>query len=259
MKRICIVNVKGGDGKSTICNTLPRALYHFHNKTSLVGDFDNQLNCTESYIDLDDIDENHTTYNALNDGFTPKPIYINDGISLIPGESRLTELDQQDFRLLTRARKVLRSEDGFDYAFYDTPGQEGNRVAAVLNASDALIIPIKLTKFSMRALDLTVSIIQDVIEGPNPQLKVLGVVPMAVNSPINGVPTIEKELGFYEEVKEAFGDLLLPMIANRPAIYAKTSEMKIGVTELPENEGKRKAVAEVKALADEVFKRIEAL
>lgn len=259
MKRISIVNIKGGDGKSTVCNTLPRALHHFHGKTSLIADFDNQLSATESYVDIDQFEFEHTTFTALNNGIAPEPIKVNDGLSIIPADLRLTELDQQDFGLLTRARKMLRSIGGFDYAFFDTPGHEGNRVAAVLSASDAIIIPISLTPLSRKALDHTVQIVQDVIEGPNPQLQILGVVPMAVNSPVNGLPTVKEELEVFNELMEGFGDLMLPFLANRPSIYPKTQSERLGVTELPENPGKKKAVAELKLLTEEVKNRLEAI
>jgi len=242
-KLVAVVNTKGGTGKSTLSHLLPIALRRWHGKKSLVIDFDDQGNLTKTLLD-NDYPITETAFTLVESGHC-KP-NVTESVDIIPADSNLPAIDHQDFSVLYKVKKTFRQYlDQYDFIFVDTPGSYGNRTAAAMTAADAVIVPLELDRFSLDALSRTKELIDTVIDGPNPDLDVIGFIPMKVHSVIGDSPRRSSEKEVFNSIKETFPGMLLPFLADREA-YRRTQIERRFVTDVSNSDPK--AIEEVKTL-----------
>lgn len=163
MKTICIMNLKGGVGKTITATNLAAILAAKHGKRVLLVDADHQAN-TSSF------------YRADQSGFTLREILLGDGeaywaenvqrtgyegIDLLPADMALADLDTEAVTLLDKGGFLYRlreflacaaEDDAYDFTIIDMPPAFSAASKAALIAADEVIIPMKLDAFSVSGM-----------------------------------------------------------------------------------------------------------
>jgi chromosome partitioning protein len=186
MSVICIVNQKGGVGKTTTAATLAEGLAE-HKKRVLLFDWDPQASLTISLGRIPE-DLTITVYDVLNSTIQKDGRYIlrdvvektgNPGIDLVPAN---VELSQAQLDLVNAPdremalKEMLRTVRGtYDYILLDCLPSLGLLTINALCASDSVLIPLQADFLAMKGLAMLLNTIIRVQEKLNPKLEVLGI------------------------------------------------------------------------------------
>jgi chromosome partitioning protein len=169
------MNAKGGVGKTVSTVNFAAILALIHNKRILVIDCDSQGNTTGTYYHGDD------DIKTLSDIFENKDILASDvilkteykNIDLLPADLRLQKAEK-DVLLdtsrpqQTRLRKALKSvEDKYDFCLIDCPPNVGMCAINAITASDDVLVPLKIDKYSMQGLNYITDAIENYKEFNN--------------------------------------------------------------------------------------------
>lgn len=184
MKKIAIVNQKGGVGKSTVCQNLAVCLTR-QGKKVLVIDSDPQGSLTSAFgFNGDEIEntlpvfiEKYLKKEAIN--LKDFIIKTNEQIFIIPSDIRLTNIDRALGNMVARElvfRKAFKELDSLDLDFIlvDAPPYTSLIVNNILAYAEGIIIPVSPDFLTLRAFNIladTINIIRDDI---NPDLKIIG-------------------------------------------------------------------------------------
>ncbi len=157
MKTICIMNLKGGVGKTVTACNIAAILAADHGKRVLLIDADHQGNTSRFF----GADQDAVTIRDVLSGQSPywsKAVQHTayKELDIIPADMTLAELDAflSDpvinglYRLLSLIQ-VLRADNAYDYVIIDMPPAFSFAARAALVAADEVIVPIKLDAFSV--------------------------------------------------------------------------------------------------------------
>lgn len=157
MKTICIMNLKGGVGKTVTAGNFADVLVADHGKQVLLIDADHQGN-TSRFFRADQ--EAATLRDVLagdSEPYWPESVQRTgyEGLDIIPADMSLAELDAAPERTpgaVWRLRSFLEAvaeDDAYDYVIIDMPPAFSLAARAALAAADEVIVPIKLDAFSV--------------------------------------------------------------------------------------------------------------
>ena len=158
MKTICVMNLKGGTGKTVTAANLADLLAADHGKRVLLIDADHQGNTSRFFLREEEIVS--TVGDILtgeSESYWPENVYHTgyEGLDLIPADMSLAELDAlpvRDPKAVWRLREFLLAvaeDDAYDYVVIDMPPAFSLAARAALAAADEVIVPIKLDAFSI--------------------------------------------------------------------------------------------------------------
>lgn len=175
-KNICVCNVKGGVGKTTISVGISKKAAHFGFKTLLI-DCDKQGNATDQIWS----ESRNTDFSCLYDIIKKKAtidnsiIPINDFLSLIPSNLKNqlleTEITNSNINKGYYFKRLLNKFD-YDLIIFDTEPNLSQINLMVLAYSNLNIAPIRLDKNSIDGLDLLLHFIeQQSLEWPEMNIK----------------------------------------------------------------------------------------
>lgn len=178
---ICIVNQKGGVGKTTTTINLGAGLAA-EGKSVLVIDLDPQANAT-SGLGVDHRNVPGSIYNVLsgeqsiNDithstrhpAFKLAPAHVD----LAGAAVELIEAENREF-LLQRSIEQIRNL--YDYILIDCPPSLGLLTVNGLTAADTILIPVQSEYFALEGLGQLIETIDLVREHLKPNLGILGAV-----------------------------------------------------------------------------------
>lgn len=169
---ISITLQKGGTGKTATAQALASTLGFKHKKVLLI-DLDPQSNATYS----SGVDEpKRTITDVLGAECSPDEALVYcKYYDLLPADTYLTNVEISDVEptLLKNVLKPL--QDRFEYIILDTPPALGHLSFNALVASDYVVIPTEPRPFALQGLGRLHSTIENVKNGLNPDLKVLGI------------------------------------------------------------------------------------
>jgi len=176
LKRLGIVNQKGGVGKTTTAVNLATYLALLGRKVLLV-DLDPQANAT-SGLGVAPDDRGVTA--ALLDGADPaeRVVHLESyGLDVLPGGEGLVaaaaELLEDPFRLRTR---LAGFDDAYDFVLYDSPPSLGPLTINVLAASEGLVVPLQTEYYALEGIARLMETVDKVRQTLNPALRILGIV-----------------------------------------------------------------------------------
>jgi len=230
MSVICIVNQKGGVGKTTTAAALAEGLSEHHKRVLLI-DWDPQASLTISLGFNPDILK-LTGYDVLNSVIRNNGRYSlsdvaiktgNPNIDLVPANVELSQAQLDLVNAFTRElvlKEMLQDvRKEYDYVLLDCLPSLGLLTINALSASDSVLIPLQADFLAMKGLAMLLNTIIRVQDKINPSLEILGILFTMTNS-----RTLHSR-EVIEVTKRAFGD--------RIKVFATTIPVSVRFKEAP--------------------------
>ena len=183
---LSVYNQKGGVGKTTSSVNLALALAALGKSVVLI-DFDPQSSATSNFLLRDKakvgINDLLSQETFVEDAITPTSF---DGLSMIVGARKLYSLEHAlDSRGGSQRglRKALHfSHNPPDYVVIDCPPALGHLAAGALAASDRLVLPVFPGRYALDGLKRTLSVVEHIQKGLNPNLTVAGILMLSITN-----------------------------------------------------------------------------
>lgn len=189
-KVIAVTNQKGGIGKTTTSTTVAGILTERGYRT-LIIDTDKQCNSTDTFRAV--VEGESTLYDVLLDD--SNPVSIKEAIQhtemgdIVASDQLLSEADsklsQKGISGYTKLRNAINEiRDDYDYIIIDTPPAVDTILRNVLIASDEVVIPMTVGRYSFQGISDLATTIEDA-KALNPNLKIAGILLVNMNERTN--------------------------------------------------------------------------
>lgn len=198
MRKIAIINQKGGSGKTTTTINLAASLAERKRKVLLI-DLDAQASTT-AWCGFDKDDRGvHDVF--VDNAAIASIVHETDipGISLVPASRWLVGLDKRlaqevgaETILKTRLQKLDKKK--FDYVLIDCPPTLGILTVNALTAADEVIVPVEARFMALNGLIQLLETIDVIKQRLNKQLKVAGILPCRVDGRTKHAKEVVSEL-----------------------------------------------------------------
>jgi len=184
MKKIAIINQKGGSGKTTTACNLGSGLSRLKKKILLI-DLDPQAHLTKSLLGPR-ANEITGIYHFLSgkDPLRSLKVVISEHLDLIPSTMELAgvevELMQEmgrEFKLKDALTKIRQ----YDYCFIDCPPSLGLLTVMALTAAQKILIPLQVEYLALDSVAKMMETIDLVKARLNKDLEILGVLATRVD------------------------------------------------------------------------------
>jgi chromosome partitioning protein len=259
---VCLLNQKGGVGKTSTCYHLGGTLARLGKRVLLV-DNDPQASLTQGFFGPEGthaIPSSATVAAAFDPDAEPiaesliQPTPI-ENLSIIPGSSALATYNMLPVNSWGRSQQGLREvlgevADAFDVILIDCPPNLHLCSAAALVASDALVIPLQAEDFGAQGLGPVRAAMNAVQAGANPRLRLAGYL----------VTMYDKRLGIHLAYEAKLRELFGAEVFTSPFPLAKDyKEAVAGRQPISHYRPKSAAAKSAKAVADELIVRLDAI
>ena len=208
MRRIALINQKGGVGKTTTAANLGAALARAGKKV-LVADLDPQANLT-LYLGIEVPEGGPSSYRVLTGELpfgaalvptaTPGLVLLPTDIHLSGAELELSGLEARE-HLLRRAVDAWCAEerertgsDPVDYVLFDCPPSLGLLSLNALAASEEVFLIVQTEFLALQGLSRLVEVIELVKQRLHPGLRITGIVPCLYDSRLRFAREVLAEL-----------------------------------------------------------------
>ena len=233
-RTLCVVNQKGGVGKTTTAVNLAVTLAKSGHRTLLV-DLDPQCNATTG------LGQTPVESHPLVAGAPLGPALCRvgtDALELLPGSRAFRDaeaLANVDENQAARLRHQLAScLAGYDYVLFDCPPSVGNLTRTALAASTEVFMPVQCEYFAMEGLTRMIEVIRDVMHSETSQLRFGGIVLTMYDHSLELTHEVD------QEVRDFFGEIVFQTVIPRDvAVSEAPSHGKPVIDYAPRSRGSR--------------------
>ncbi|MBL8899693.1 MAG: ParA family protein [Planctomycetes bacterium] len=202
MRRIAIINQKGGVGKTTTTTNLGAALAR-RGKRVLIVDIDPQANLS-IHVDVDITKLEHSTYTLLVEDSTPAQAIrptSTKGLEILPtnidlsgAELELANAIGRETILRDKLAQHFKEHGEVDFVLYDCPPSLGLLSLNALAAADEVFIPVQTEFFALQGMTKLLQVVELVRGRINPTLRITAIVPCLVDLRTNLASEVLAEL-----------------------------------------------------------------
>ena len=217
---ICVVNNKGGVGKTNVSYNLPVFLAALGKKVLLV-DFDHQANATYS-IGINPEKLPLSIYHALTGQVTPSAIIRRSpffGYDIMPSSQDLAGASVELVNAKSREyklRQVLNSiKDSYDFIIIDSPPSLGLLTLNALCASNKVLIPVQCEYLALEGLGQLMTTVELVRNNLGQDLEIAG----ALLTMYNRNNRLSREVA--KEVRRNFPGYVFDAVIPRAVVLAE--------------------------------------
>ncbi|NLY00151.1 MAG: ParA family protein [Rhodopirellula sp.] len=221
-RTLCVVNQKGGVGKTTTAVNLAVALAKAGCHVLLV-DLDPQCNATTG------LGQEPTHQHPLVAGRPLKQSVVSldtARLEVLPGSRSFRDVDlmaRADGNQAARLRHHLTSSlTSYDFVLIDCPPSLGQLTRIALASSTEVLMPIQCEYFAMEGLAQMIEVIREVIEEKH-SLQFGGIVLTMYDHNLELTREVE------EEVREFFGDIVYRTVIPRDVAVAESPSHGLSV------------------------------
>jgi len=178
MRRIALVNQKGGVGKTTTAVNLSAAISRLDRRVLLI-DLDPQSNATVSLGVPPDQQKNNTSYGLLN-GQPFQPIELSPNFHLVPSNIELAGAEMELTSVIGREivlRDALADVKGYDFMILDCSPSLGLLYVNALTTAKEVMVPLQCEFLALHGISLLMRTIDLVRKRLNTELSITGVIP----------------------------------------------------------------------------------
>ena len=218
MRRIAVINQKGGVGKTTTTVNLGAALAALGRRV-LVCDLDPQCNLTV-HLDVDPNAETPSIYDLLVRKATLADVVRpteQPGLDVAPAGSDLAGIELELASELGREvilRQAFEADDAargrhWDFVLVDCPPSLGLLALNALVACDEVFVPVQAEFFALQGLGKLLEVVDLVQQRLNPRLRISGLVSCRHDPSTN----LSKQV--LADIRDPFGTVLLETVIRR--------------------------------------------
>ncbi|MCB9362270.1 ParA family protein [Candidatus Woesearchaeota archaeon] len=202
MRKICVINQKGGVGKTTTTISLAAGLAK-KNKKVLVIDLDPQGNINTHFC----LPADKTMYDVLVNGEDPEDAiqHVTEFLHIIPSNSKLSEAEMILAGVSSREtvlKRALQSITRYDYVIVDCPPSISLLNQNALLYAHEAFIPVATEYLALDALKKMQSTIDEINELFGHNLQITMVIPTMYDK------RIKSSIQVLGEIKKGFSDLV---------------------------------------------------
>jgi chromosome partitioning protein len=233
-RTLCVVNQKGGVGKTTTAVNLAVTLAKSGHRTLLV-DLDPQCNATTGLGGQPAERHALAACVPIRQGVRPTSI---PRLDLLPGSRSFRDVEtltRDDDEQADRLRENLaRGFNAYDFVLIDCPPSLGPLTRTALASSTEVLMPIQCEYFAMEGLAQMIELIREVIDRKAHNLEFGGIVLTMYD------PTLELTREVDQEVREFFGEIVFDTVIPRDvAVSEAPSHGKSVIDYAPRTRGSR--------------------
>lgn len=177
---ICMLNFKGGVGKTTVTVNLGAALARLKKKV-LIIDLDGQCTATKTFAAKTPYD-GETIYDFLSGKTQSAFAYETSqkNLDYVPSSQEMKFIEMELSRKREREhileKFIHQVSPSYDYILIDCPPGQGIVTDNAMVAAQKIIIPVKCEVYSMFGLHDIIAESDDIKAGSNPSLEILGII-----------------------------------------------------------------------------------
>lgn len=181
MRTICIVNQKGGVGKTTTSVNLASALANLKKKVLLI-DLDPQGNASSGLgVKRHEYQEKNIYHVLIGLNEAKEAIYPtkNENLFILPANSDLVGAEielvdeaQREYKLKTALQSI---KDEFDYVLIDCPPSLSLLTVNALTSANTFLVPLQCEYYALEGLSQLLNTAGLIKKKLNPQLKIEGI------------------------------------------------------------------------------------
>ncbi|MGY2172119.1 ParA family protein [Pseudomonas gingeri] len=252
MKTTTVANQKGGVGKTTLEIHLAFMAAEQGQRVLVVDMDEGDLSLFFPPAE-DDGDYLFSSQLFSDDHQGRQPRQVAPNVWLIEADVPLLDIDEMDMEIVHNVKTALeRFQDEFDLCLIDTPPNLQRRMIAALVASDSVVAPFNISKFTLSRMPKLMNSIATVQDELNPDLEFIGFMPNLVNS------RSPEEIEALPGLREEYGDLMFSeQIIYRPCINKALANGN-PVWFKPNGSSQRIAGREMKQACEAILSRVHA-